>query len=196
MDPHTWPCKSRTTSTNIHSAAIRNIVLKTHLGRWTIGRSGERGSGISVLPARHDDDDDDFNKVSWLILRLINPYWVIYCRRDYVILPPHCMTLDSWALSLDQTHLVSHLGLMVSQIDIPTPYTHFFCLFFNFLVLCRPLNSFKLSYIDDNCYYTYLNRAIGEHSTYLARVQSQVDSFQRLKRWYLMPPCLTFSIIR
>ena len=28
-------------------------------GRWTIGRSGERGSGISVLAARHDDDDDD-----------------------------------------------------------------------------------------------------------------------------------------
>ena len=27
--------------------------------RWTIGKSGERGSGISVLPARHDDDDDD-----------------------------------------------------------------------------------------------------------------------------------------
>ena len=33
--------------------------LKTYLGRWTIGRSGERGSGISVLPARYDDDDDD-----------------------------------------------------------------------------------------------------------------------------------------
>ena len=26
------------------------------LRRWTIGKSGERGSGISVLPARHDDD--------------------------------------------------------------------------------------------------------------------------------------------
>ena len=25
-----------------------------------IGRSGERGSGISVLVARHDDDDDLF----------------------------------------------------------------------------------------------------------------------------------------
>ena len=23
-----------------------------------IGKSGERGSGISVLPVRHDDDDD------------------------------------------------------------------------------------------------------------------------------------------
>ena len=38
---------------------IRDVVLKTCLGRWTIGRSSERGSGISVLPARHDDDDDD-----------------------------------------------------------------------------------------------------------------------------------------
>ena len=38
---------------------IQVVVLKTCLGRWTIGRSGERGSGISVLPARYDDDDDD-----------------------------------------------------------------------------------------------------------------------------------------
>ena len=30
---------------------IQVVVLKTYLGRWTIGRSGERGSGISVLPA-------------------------------------------------------------------------------------------------------------------------------------------------
>ena len=37
---------------------IQAVVLKTYLGRWTIGRSGERGSGISVLPARYDDDDD------------------------------------------------------------------------------------------------------------------------------------------
>ena len=37
---------------------IRDVVLKAYLGRWTIGRSGERGSGISVLPARYDDDDD------------------------------------------------------------------------------------------------------------------------------------------
>ena len=36
---------------------IRDVVMKTYLGWWTIGRSGERGSGISVLPARYDDDD-------------------------------------------------------------------------------------------------------------------------------------------
>ena len=27
-------------------------------------------------------------------------------------------------------------------------------------------------------------------------VQSQVESYQRLKKWYLMTPCLTLSIIR
>ena len=38
---------------------IRDVVQKTCLRRWTIGKSGERGSGISVQAARHDDDDDD-----------------------------------------------------------------------------------------------------------------------------------------
>ena len=33
----------------------QDVTLKT----CRIGRSGERGSGISVLAARHDDDDDD-----------------------------------------------------------------------------------------------------------------------------------------
>ena len=39
---------------------IQAVVLKTYLGRWTIGRSGGRGSGISVLPARYDDDDESY----------------------------------------------------------------------------------------------------------------------------------------
>ena len=42
---------------------IQDVVLKTYLERWTIGRSGERGSGISVLPARYDDNDDYIYKL-------------------------------------------------------------------------------------------------------------------------------------
>ena len=38
---------------------IWDVALKTCQRRRTIGRSGERGSGISVLVPRHDDDDDD-----------------------------------------------------------------------------------------------------------------------------------------
>ena len=38
---------------------IRDVALRTCQRRWTIGRSGERGSGISILAAWHDDDDDD-----------------------------------------------------------------------------------------------------------------------------------------
>ena len=38
---------------------IRDVALKICQRRRTIGRSGESGSGISVLEAWHDDDDDD-----------------------------------------------------------------------------------------------------------------------------------------
>ena len=44
---------------------IRDVVQKTCLRRWTIGKSGKRGSGISVLPARHDDDDNDEQCIPW-----------------------------------------------------------------------------------------------------------------------------------
>ena len=37
---------------------IRDVTLKTCRRRWMIGRRGERGSGISMLAARHDHDDD------------------------------------------------------------------------------------------------------------------------------------------
>ena len=39
------------------SVRIRDVALKTCQRRETIGRCGERGSGISVLAARHDDND-------------------------------------------------------------------------------------------------------------------------------------------
>ena len=35
-----------------------NLALKTCQRRWTMGKSGERRPGISVLVARHDDDDN------------------------------------------------------------------------------------------------------------------------------------------
>ena len=70
--------------------------LKTYLGRWTIGRSGERGSGISVLPTRYDDDDDDifevfalsflgvWNQMPWgnLRIKLLFKIWGTYSFDD------------------------------------------------------------------------------------------------------------------
>ena len=42
-----------------YSSYVRtlDVTQKTSRRWWMIGRSGERGSGISVLAARHDDDD-------------------------------------------------------------------------------------------------------------------------------------------
>ncbi len=40
------------------SVPIRDVALRICRKQMTIGRCGERGPGISVLIARHDDDDD------------------------------------------------------------------------------------------------------------------------------------------
>ena len=40
------------------SVPIQDVALKTYRKRWAIEKGGGRGSGISVLMARHDDDDE------------------------------------------------------------------------------------------------------------------------------------------
>ena len=55
-------------------ARIRSIALGTCRKRWTIGRSGERGSGISMLMTRQDDDDD-CSKRLYCRPRNIFPLW-------------------------------------------------------------------------------------------------------------------------
>ncbi len=45
--------------TYISSVPIRDVARKACRKQWTILRGGERGSGISVMMARHDDYDDD-----------------------------------------------------------------------------------------------------------------------------------------
>ena len=71
---------------------IRDVALKTYRRRWTIGRGGERGSGISVLTARHDDDDDTHTHIYIYIYIYIYEllrssvsydgriYWLLFCR--------------------------------------------------------------------------------------------------------------------
>ena len=41
------------------SVPIRYVAPKTYRKQWRIEKGGERGSGRSLLIARHDDDDDD-----------------------------------------------------------------------------------------------------------------------------------------
>ena len=52
---------------------IRDVVLKTCRRRWSIGRNGERGSGISELVERHDDDDDDDDDI-YIYISSCNSY--------------------------------------------------------------------------------------------------------------------------
>ena len=58
---------------------IQDVVLKTCQGGRTMGKSGERGPGISVLPARHDDDDDDDE-----VLYVMEAFSVRILRYSYI----------------------------------------------------------------------------------------------------------------
>ena len=56
---------------------IRDVVLKTYLGRWTIGRSGERGSGISVLPGQYDDG------IASVFVGIISVFWILFLTGSF-----------------------------------------------------------------------------------------------------------------
>ena len=57
--PHMAEQKQDDQLEHTYSSSVRiwDVALKTCQRQWTIRRSGERGSGISVLAARYDDDD-------------------------------------------------------------------------------------------------------------------------------------------
>ena len=52
----------------------------------------------------------------------------------------------------------------------------------------------RYAYIIGIYYYTLLVEC--SPMAQETRVQSKVESYQRLKKWYLIPPCLTLNIIR
>ena len=76
------------------SVRIRDVSLCTYLKGWKIGRSGERGSGISVLVARQDDDDfqiwneKEHNIIIIIIIRFIS------CNRGPMYRETPCIKLE------------------------------------------------------------------------------------------------------
>ena len=80
---------------------IRDVALKTCQRRRMIGRSGERGSGISVLAARHDDDDDD-DYQSIVILQVIkNLSWSIWYSQDRMQTTCHIFNVMLFTLHIE-----------------------------------------------------------------------------------------------
>ena len=55
---------------------IRDVALKTCRRRWTIGRSGERGSKISMQAAQHDHDDLWFSLVVFYDISSLVGYFI------------------------------------------------------------------------------------------------------------------------
>ena len=109
-----------------------------------------------------------------LFLRIVLGYYFIFRRMLKVLL---CCV---WGVcfyfcvhnSFDDIFSANSNPLLISVVGYP--------------LWCRVThNSFLRAFLSD---YSPMVRETG--------VQSQVESYQRLKKWYLMPPCQALSIIR
>ena len=64
---------------------IQDVALKTHQKQWMIEKDGEKGSGMSLLMARHDDDDDGSTMIDDHLEVCLKLVTSSYCL-DYTIL--------------------------------------------------------------------------------------------------------------
>ena len=80
---------------------VRDGTLRTCQRQWMIGRRGERGSGISVLATRHDDDDDDV--LGYLIGSIVNSHCMILPLRLMPHVPQGICYIPSLTFSILQT---------------------------------------------------------------------------------------------
>ena len=61
-----------------NSVLIQNVAQRICWKQWTIGRCDERGSGISVLIAWHDDDDIYIYIYIYIYIHWMTWWWYIY----------------------------------------------------------------------------------------------------------------------
>ena len=77
------------------SVRIWSAAVKTCQMRWTIGRSGERGSGISALMGQQDDDEGNQSRQSKTEFKLIKLFknWPCskFCSWEGFGKYTHCM---------------------------------------------------------------------------------------------------------
>ena len=108
---------------------IRDVALRTCRKRWTIGRSGKRGSGISVLAARHDDDD--------LKYHLMKNYLSIYERHS---INKVNLAIKQW---LKCFNMITILLYVFSPLKNKFLYSFSIEIFWtNFLIICSWCSSF------------------------------------------------------
>ena len=70
--------------THSSSVPVQDVPLKTYWKQWTIEKGGEKGSGISMLMVRRDDDDD-------IKLHLIMEFLILksgVCDSPFIFITP------------------------------------------------------------------------------------------------------------
>ena len=106
---------------------IRDVTLKTCQKRWMIGRSGERGSGISVLAVWHDDDDDLFIFILFIYIHLFLLISIYKSFLGSISVNIYLSIYPSYSVSINLSHFLSiYLSFFFSL-------TSLFCWYLSYL---------------------------------------------------------------
>ena len=91
---------------------IRDVALRICQKQGMIGRSGETGSGISILTARHDDDDDDMTH-RLNLYRYYQSGLELICAEDGLNI-----FLSSWTGVSPSDRFISYIGYLLCWISL------------------------------------------------------------------------------
>ena len=103
MDVQEWDDQHEHTYSNY--VRTQDVTLKTCRRRWMIGRNGERGSRISALAARHDDDDIFSLVLSHIQFSFYLVSTLAFCRVKYPYLVFCLVNISFSFLTLSVSHL-------------------------------------------------------------------------------------------
>ena len=87
---------------------IRDVTPKTYRRRWMIGRRGERGSGMSVPAARHDDHDGIYiysrcslmGNIVWKLSKFLRRSLMIFIIKSFRIIVLHLYYFDNFSVNM------------------------------------------------------------------------------------------------
>ena len=100
MDPHTWPCKSRTTSTNIHSASMWGNGMLSRRPAW----GDERLGGVAREGQGYPCYLHDMMMMMMMMMMMIFIYICMYISiSTYVFVYVRCP--GDWGCRIHRLHL-------------------------------------------------------------------------------------------
>ena len=129
--------------------------------------------------------------------RLVSSTFYLISRNFYLVPSTFYLVSSNFYLISGTFYLVSSTCYLVSSTFYLVSGT-FYLLSSTFYLVCSTFHLISSTFytLPFIFYLSFAKQLESSSEALETRVQSQAESYQRLKKWYLMPPCLTLCTIK